>query len=287
MFHDRRGAAPVASERMRIVQIRDRVFVVTGGGDGIGRQLVLQLLGRGARVAAVDIRAEALAATAQAAASTGRLATFVADITDREAVAVLPDAVENALGPADALLNVAGIVQPFVKISDLSYEQIDRVMSVNFGGTVNMTKEFLPVLLNRPEAYILNIVSMGGLVPVPGQGFYGASKGAVKLLTDALLAELMGTNVHVSAVFPGNVSTNIVVNSGIPDPRDTSGKNKVVVTSPQDAARMILEAVEHNRPRVLIGDDARKLDRFARLRPTRAITSLAERIAQRLLARQQ
>ena len=102
-----------------------------------------------------------------------------------------------------------------MRLNDLDYAAIDRVFDVNWRGTLYMTKTFLPLLLARPEAHIVNVSSMGGFLPVPGQTIYGASKAAVKLLTEGLHSELAGTNVRVTVVFPGAVATNITANSGV------------------------------------------------------------------------
>jgi short-subunit dehydrogenase len=102
-----------------------------------------------------------------------------------------------------------------VKIKDLDYAAIERVFAVNWWGTLYVTKTFLPLLLARSEGHIVNVSSMGGLLPVPGQTIYGALKAAVKLFTEGLHSECAGTNVHVTVVFPGAVATNITANSGV------------------------------------------------------------------------
>ena len=131
------------------MKVRDKTIVVTGGGSGIGRQLVLELVRRGARVAAVDIRDENLAETAALAAAGDNVATVVVDVTDREAVEGLPGRVEAALGPVDGYISNAGIIQPFVRIQDLGYDDIDRVIAVNLYGAINMAKAFIPHLVER------------------------------------------------------------------------------------------------------------------------------------------
>ena len=177
------------------MEVRDKVVAVTGGGNGIGRQVVLELLRRGAKVAAVDIRQESLDETIELAAAGDRLATFAVDITNRSATESLPAEIADAHGPVDAVINVAGIIQPFVPLKDLEFEAIDRVINVNLYGTINIVKAFLPTLLQRPEAHLANVSSMGGFLPVPGQTIYGATKAAVKLMTEGLYAELLETNV--------------------------------------------------------------------------------------------
>ena len=262
------------------MQIKDNVFVVTGGGNGIGREVVLGLLSRGGRVAAVDLRPDSLGETARLAGAGDRLSTHTVDITDRAAVAALPAAVLAAHGQVDGLLNVAGIIQQFVPFAELSFEEIERVLSVNLWGVLHTTKTFLPLLLERPAACVVNVSSMGGLAPVPGQTIYGASKAAVKLLTEGLYAELMGTDVAVTTIFPGGVGTGIADNSGAAIPGvDPDSDLAANLTSPADAGRQIVEGVEKGSYRVVIGRDARMLDLLTRLVPRRATELVAKKMA--------
>ena len=252
-----------------------KVVVVTGAGSGMGRQVALELLRRRARVAAVDINAATLSETANLAPGGAEApATFVVNVTDRAAVEALPQAVVERFGSVDGVINCAGIIQPFVRLNELDYTAIDRVFDVNWRGTLYMTKAFLPLLLKRPEAHVVNISSMGGFLPVPGQTIYGASKAAVKLMTEGLHSELAGTNVHVTVVFPGAVATNITANSGVAIPAvgDASARR---VLAADKAARIILDGMERNSFRVLVGGDAKLLDRFYRLSPRRATAFIA------------
>ncbi len=253
--------------------VKDKVIVVTGGGNGIGRELVLALLSKGARVAAVDLNEQALNETVKIAGEmAGRLSTHVVNITDLKTVEALPEKVIAAHGAVDGLINNAGIIQPFVFLKDLTYAQIERTMNVNFNGMLYMTKTFLPTLLTRPEAHIVNVSSMGGFLPVPGQTLYGASKAAVKLLTEGLHSELMDTHVHVSVVFPGAIQTNITVNSGVatPEQQKSMDTGSIKMTLPSVAAQTILEGMEKNKYRILIGSDAKFMDFLTRLAPERA-----------------
>jgi short-subunit dehydrogenase len=272
--------APATGPEGSIMRIADKVFVVTGGGNGIGREVVLGLLQRGARVAAVDLSEAGLAETVTLASAGERLTTLAINVADRKAVLALPAAVIKAHGQVDGLLNVAGIIQPFVRVQDLDFDTIERVMNVNFWGVVNTSKAFLPELIKRPEAGLLNVSSMGGFLPVPGQAAYGASKAAVKLLTEALFAELQGTNVSVTVVFPGAVGTNITQNSGVEIPNmEALMKGKTPkTTSPADAARQIIEGMEKGAFRVLVGGDAKFMDRFSRLSPKRATLLIANQM---------
>ena len=263
------------------MQVQNKVIVVTGGGNGIGRELVLNLLQRGARVAAVDLNESALAETAKLAGDRQtNLSTHIVNITQREIVAALPEHVIAHHGAVDGLINNAGIIQPFVRVNDLDYAAIERVMNANFYGALYMTKAFLPQLLARPEAHIANISSMGGFLPVPGQTIYGAAKAAVKLFTEGLQAELLQTGVHVTIVFPGAIGTNIAANSGVEINLKSVGRmqNLLKPLAPAKAAQIILDGIEQNRERVFVGSDSVFLDRFYRLSPSRAVRLIAKQM---------
>ncbi len=262
------------------MEIQGNVFVVTGGGNGIGREVVLGLLRRGARVAALDVRPEALAETASLAGAGERLSTHVVDLADRAAVAAFPALVVAAHGRVDGLLNVAGIIQRFVPFDDLTYDDVDKVLAVNLWGVIHTTKEFLPLLKQRPQACVVNVSSMGGFVPVPGQTVYGASKAAVKLLTEGLYAEMRGTPVAVTVVFPGAVATAIADNSGVTIAgADAAREQAGRMTSAVAAADQIIDGVSRGSYRVVIGKDARMLDRISRLAPQRATDLVAKKMA--------
>lgn len=264
------------------MQVQGKVFVVTGGGNGIGREVVLGLLRKGARVAAVDLRADGLAGTATlAGVAAERLSTHELNVTDTAAVEALPEAVIATHGSVDGLLNVAGIIQRFVPFAQLTTADIERVMDVNFWGVVNMVKAFLPTLLARPAAAIVNVSSMGGFLPVPGQTIYGASKAAVKLFTEGLHAELEKGPVAVTVVFPGAIGTNITQNSGvdIPGGDAAAAESTHKVLPPAEAARQIIEGMEKGKYRVCVGNDSKLMDRLSRLAPERAMNLIAKQMA--------
>jgi len=260
------------------MKVQDKVWVVTGGGSGIGRHVVLQLLERGSQVAAVDLRAENLEETSRLAAAGRRLSTHVLDITDRRATESLPGDVIHAHGSVDGLLNNAGIIQPFEPVSELTYDAIDRVLNVNLMGTIYMVKSFLPILLARPEAHLANVSSMGGFFPFPGQTIYGASKAAVKLLTEGLYAELLESPVNVSVVMPGAVATEITEHSGVELDADP-GSSRIPQTSPEKAARIIIDGIERNRLHIFVGMDARLMDVAIKIAPTQATKFVRNRMA--------
>ncbi len=251
------------------MKVQGKVVVVTGAGNGMGREITLELVRRGAKVAAVDLREDFLAETKKAATALGGIVeTFVVDVTDSTKVAALPGQVIKKLGSVDAIMNNAGIIQPFVKINELSYQDAARVMNVNFTGPLHMVKSFLPELLKRPEAHILNVSSMGAYAPVPGQSVYGASKAAVKLFTEGLRSELLDTKVGVTVIFPGAIETNIAANSGMTIPAGTSAEtSKIKMTPAPLAAKTMVDAIENNKPRVCIGQDAKLMDFLTRLNP--------------------
>ena len=255
------------------MKLQNKVMVVTGAGSGMGRELVLALLARGASVAAVDLNATTLAETQALAGARGeRVSTHVVNVTDRARVEALPEEVIARFGAVDGLINNAGIIQPFVRLKDLDYAAIDRVVNVNLFGTLHMTKTFLPHLLARPEGHITNVSSMGGFLPVPGQTIYGATKAAVKLLSEGLNSELLETNVRVMVVFPGAMATNITVNSGVTIglTDDKANARSFKALEPAKAAVLILDGIESNRYRVLVGSDATFMDALYRLHPQRA-----------------
>jgi short-subunit dehydrogenase len=267
------------------MKVQNKVIVVTGGGSGMGRELALHLLSKNAKVVAIDINESALQETvALAGVKKDSLSTFIVDITDKSAVETLLDNVISRFGYVDGIINNAGIIQPFVKVTELNYATIERVMNINFYGTLYMIKTFLPHLLTRPEAHIVNISSMGGFLPVPGQTIYGASKAAVKLLTEGLNSELANTNVRVTVVFPGAVNTNITKNSGINIPQQSSTEGKSMkILSPAKATQIIIDGMENNRYRVLVGNDAKMMDFFYRINPRGAAGFISKKM-KRLLS---
>jgi short-subunit dehydrogenase len=248
----------------------DKVIVVTGAGSGIGRALVLNLLKKGARVAAVDISEASLRETVELAGEhRSKISSHIVNVSDKAAVEALPQQVIEAQGAVDGIINNAGIIQPFVRLNELEYAAIERVINVNLYGVIYMTKAFLPHLLERPEGHIVNVSSMGGFFPFPGQTLYGASKAGVKLLTEGLYSELLETKVEVTVVFPGAIATNITQNSGVtmttsPDAAASSG---VSMTSAEDAAEAIVSGMEKNKFQVYIGKDARMMNLMYKIVP--------------------
>ncbi|MCM3671007.1 SDR family NAD(P)-dependent oxidoreductase [Mesobacillus maritimus] len=258
------------------MKVFEKVIVVTGAGGGIGRELVSQLLEKGAKVAAIIHKSGLEDIKSLATIYGDNISTHIANLANREDVEKLPEEIISVHGCIDGMINNAGIIQPFHSVNDLDYEQIQRVMDVNFYGTLYMCKSFLPYLLDRPEAHITNVSSMGGFLPVPLQSIYCASKAAVKMLTEGLHLELRNTNVGVTIVFPGGVDTNLVRNAGIEIGK--VDKHSYKMLSPIDAAAIIIKGMENNQYRVLAGNDAKIMDFLYRLNPKKATSIIAKKI---------
>ncbi len=263
------------------MEVSNKVIVVTGAGSGMGRELTIQLVKRGARVAMADIHEQAMQETAEAAGKE-KVSMHVLDISDRAAVEKLPREVTDNHGTVDGVINNAGIIQPFVDVNQLEYSVIERVFNINFYGMLYMTKSFLPLLLERPVAHIANVSSMGGFIPFPGQAVYSASKAAVKIFTEGLYSELKETNVGVTVIHPGAINTNIMTNSGVgtPESARAAEENSSYKTLPAaEAAAIIIKAIEKNKFRVMVGNDARMLDIFYRISPKRAVDMIVKKMS--------
>ncbi len=261
------------------MKVKGKVIVVTGAGSGMGRQIALDLTRRKAKVALVDFREETLKETQKLVSEVGGESSIhLLDVSDADAVASLPEQVMKSLGAVDALINNAGIIQPFVKVNDLSMKDAMHVMNVNFTGPLMLTKAFLPELIKRPEAHILNVSSMGAYAPVPGQSVYGASKAAIKLFTEGLRSELIQTKVGVTVVFPGAIETNIAANSGMTN-MSADTESNFPTTKADVAAKLMVDAIEKNSPRLVIGKDAKTMDIISRINPVYAAKLIYKQMA--------
>jgi short-subunit dehydrogenase len=256
-------------------QIDGRVAVVTGAGSGIGRALAQNLAGRGCPLVLVD-RDEATLAETVASVDVPVLHRTL-DVSDRWALQGLAsDTKEWGQGEVGFVINNAGITVSQT-IADSSTEELERVMNVNFWGVVHGTQAFLPLLQAQDRGALVNVSSIFGIMAFPTQGIYCASKFAVKGFTEALRHELRGTGVRVHCVHPGGIATNIVRNAEIHvDDRGRTDRaamekdfDKVARTSPAKAAKVILGGVEAGRERILIGQDAKLMDRIVRLAPVK------------------
>jgi NADP-dependent 3-hydroxy acid dehydrogenase YdfG len=193
------------------------------------------------------------------------------DVTDRAAVLRYADDVVAEFGTVNIVVNNAGIAFTG-DIEKMSFEQIERVIDVDFWGVVNGTKAFLPHLIASGDGHVVNISSLFGLLAVPGQSAYNAAKFAVRGFTEALRQEMLvnGHPVHVTCVHPGGIKTAIARNAGAVAGQDQAAlasffDEKLAKTSPESAAKTIVRAVLGNRPRSVVGWDAKVLDALVRL----------------------
>jgi NAD(P)-dependent dehydrogenase (short-subunit alcohol dehydrogenase family) len=255
-----------------MTDIKGKVAVVTGAGSGIGRALAYELARRGATVAVSDVDEIGLAETARHARTIGaRVHEQRLDVTDRAAVLAYADKVAAEFGKVNIVINNAGIAFTG-DIADMSFEQIERVMDVDYWGVVHGTKAFLPHLIASGDGHVVNISSLFGILAVPGQGAYNSAKFAVRGFTEALRQEMLiaGHPVQVTCVHPGGIKTAIARNAGAVDGQDAATlaslfDTKLAKTSADAAAKSILRGVAFNAPRVLVGYDAKFLDLLVRL----------------------
>lgn len=269
-----------------MTSVRGRVAVVTGGGNGIGRATCEALAAAGCSIAVVDIDAVAAEQTAAAARRHGVSASVhILDVRDTAAVAGLPDAILAVHGACHILVNNAGVVTAgtFQNESD---DDLRWIIDTNLWGMLRLTRAFLPLLHAVDNAHIVNLSSMVGLVGMPYNTSYALTKGAVRSFSEALRSELIASGVGVTVVFPGSIRTNITQSA-----RGTHasalgamGRHRLanrLLLDPAVVARRIVRGIERNRPRVVVGPDARLLDLLSRVYPGRS--GLVGRVAGRRL----
>lgn len=254
---------------------QDRVAVVTGAAGGIGRATAIELARQGCHLAISDINGEGLQETAGEIEALGRkVSTHVMDVADKAAMEAFPQAVLDAHGRVDIVVNNAGVaVSDYVE--SISLEDFEWIVGINFWGVVYGTRFFLPHMIKAGEGHIVNISSLFGIIGVPSQAAYCATKFAVRGFTESLRIEMMGTGIGVTAVHPGGVRTNIARSAryhhgpaGETDQKVAAADfDRIARTTPESAGRQIAKAIRRNQGKLRIGADARLLDRIARLMP--------------------
>lgn len=257
----------------------NRVAVVTGAASGIGRALASQFAAAGCRLAISDINEAGLAEVAASLRAQGAdVHTELLDVADRAAVHAYADRVHAHFGEVHLVINNAGVALG-ATVEDMTYEDIDWLMGINFWGVVHGTKAFLPYLKQAEEGHIVNISSVFGLIGVPTQSAYNAAKFAVRGFTESLRMELEieGSSVSCSSVHPGGIKTNIARNARMNDVSHITGADaeksiadfeKMFRTTADDAAKTIINGIRNNKRRVLIGGDAYAIDTLQRSLPT-------------------
>ena len=266
-----------------------KLAIVTGGGSGMGRELVRQLAAHGCSVAACDVNADSVAETVGLA--TGEPGGVVSvtghecDVSDESAVLRFRDEALAAHGAdhVDLVFANAGTGGAGSFLTD-PREQWERVFGVNFWGVYYTARAFLPLLVAASEGVLVVTSSVNGFWASLGPGIphtaYSTTKFAVKGLTEALIEDLRVNAPHVRAVLvmPGHVSTNILGNSlralGGTDSEAIEQANTwfrdTALTTSEQAATIILDGVRSGAWRVLVGPDAHKLDEFVRAHPEQA-----------------
>jgi NADP-dependent 3-hydroxy acid dehydrogenase YdfG len=251
----------------------DKVVVVTGAGSGIGRALAVNLARRGALLALSDVDEAGLGATVSLVEKAG--ATEVrsdrVDVADRDAMARYALDVVEHFGRVNVVVNNAG-VSLTGDFTDLEYADIDWIVGVNLWGVIHGTKEFLPHLIASGDGHVVNLSSLFGLISMPGQSIYNATKYAVRGMSEALREEMLiaGHPVGVTSVHPGGIKTDIVRNSRVSAKEDKEATSrlfdeKLAKMTPERAAEIIVNGILKNRARVLVGLDAHAMHHFAKL----------------------
>jgi NAD(P)-dependent dehydrogenase (short-subunit alcohol dehydrogenase family) len=255
-----------------MTDVRGKVAVVTGAGSGIGRALAYELARMGAKVAISDVDTVGLAETKRQVEVIGApVHSQRLDVTDRTAVLAYADTVAAEFGTVNLIFNNAGIAFTG-NVEDMTFEQIERVMDVDYWGVVNGTKAFLPYLVASGDGHVVNVSSLFGLLAVPGQSAYNSAKFAVRGFTEALRQEMIINKrpVQVTCVHPGGIKTAIARNAQAVDGQDAGAlaeffDKKLAHTSADSAAKQILRAVKGNSSRAVVGYDAKALDVLIRV----------------------
>jgi len=250
---------------------KDSVFIITGAASGIGRQLAIQAAQQGADVIALDLNEEGLKETASLHQG---IRTRKLDVADAGQISnFAAETIPELLGRKLVLVNNAGVSLVSGDFKNTSLEDMEWLMNINFWGVVRMTKAFYPYLLKQGQGHIVNVSSVFGLAGMLHQCAYGPSKFAVRGFTETLRMELIGTGILTHSVHPGGVDTDIVRNGKFTgamsrDPQlHIRNFSRMAKTRPEDAARVILEGMARKKERILIGKDARLMDRMVRLFP--------------------
>lgn len=257
---------------------RGAVAVVTGAGSGIGRALAQQLHRQGARLALSDVDPVGLAQTAGLLEGAGGADRTVVrtdrlDVIDRAATTAYAHSVAAECGAVNLVVNNAGVSHGG-DLLGMSFDDLERVMNVDFWGVVNGTKAFLPHLIASGNGYLVNISSLFGLVAVPNQSAYVAAKYAVRGFTESVRMEMLAARhpVRVTCVHPGGVKTGIARNGTVNAGTERAGRTdffdqKLARTSADSAAATILAGAARGRARVLVGADAKVVHLLASLSP--------------------
>jgi len=254
-----------------------KTAAITGAASGMGRDTAILLAREGCNVAIADVDAKGLDETAALIRSEGvNVSTHILDVSDKEAVYNFADDVVRQHGEVNIVINNAGVGLTAM-IDSMEYSDLDWIMNINFWGVVYGTKAFLPYIIKSGEGRIVNVSSAFGLMGLPSQSAYCASKFAVRGVTESLQQELelIAGDIKAICVHPGGIKTNIVKNSRLdkiegltPDKEKAAAKfDRIARTTSAEAAALIVRAIKKDTRRLLIGSDARMIDRVQRIFP--------------------
>ena len=265
-----------------------RVVAITGAGSGIGRTLAVELAGRGALLALSDIDAGGLAETVDLTKSAGvrEVRSDAVDVASRPAVEQWAADVMGQLGRVNVLVNNAG-VSLTGEFAELEVDDMEWIVGTNFWGVVYGTRAFLPHLIASGDGHVVTMSSLFGLLSIPGQSLYNATKYAVRGFSESLREELLiaGHPVGVTVVHPGGIKTAIARSARVSRREDHAEfarmfDERLARMPPERAAEIILRGVLRGKPRVLVGLDAHVLHQFARVVGARYQDVVARRAAQ-------
>jgi short-subunit dehydrogenase len=247
---------------------------VTGAASGIGEALAHALAARGSDLVLLDRDASRLEGVAAAVRATGRqVATYVVDLADDAAAQAIGATLAREHPEITLLVNNAGVALGG-RFDQVTLEEFDWVLAINFRAVVRLTHALLPVLKAHPGAHLVNVSSIFGILAPPGQAAYAASKFAVRGFSEVLRAELAADGVGVTVVHPGGIRTRIAesarMGSGVDPEEIARGQEqfaKLLRIPPEKAASLIVTAIEKRRLRLLIGASAKIPDVLVRLFP--------------------
>lgn len=257
---------------------KNKVAAITGAGSGIGQQLALLLARQGCHLALSDVNQQGLAKTLELLKDTAvRVTIQQVNVAELKQVQGWARQVEQDHGSVNMIFNNAGVALAST-VEGASYDELEWIVGINFWGVVYGTKEFLPLIKKTGDGHIINISSLFGLTAQPTQSAYNATKFAVRGFTESLRQELDMQNCGVSAlcVHPGGIRTNIantakmnnsLLSLGINPEKSARNFNRLLRCPPEEAARQILEAVQKDKRRLLIGNDAKAIDLVQRVLP--------------------
>ncbi len=270
------------------MNLQNKIAVITGAGSGIGRALALALTDEGAQLALCDLHTDALQETVNLLKqNTAPPLLKVVDVSSKEEMNNFAEAVVQKFGQVDIMINNAGIALGKHSAIDVPESEFRKLMEVNFWGMVYGSQAFLPHLINQPQAALVNISSLFGLIGIAHQSPYCASKFAIRGYTESLIMELGATAPHVcvSSVHPGGVKTNISRSSIPGNPKYGNHERFIkkfeetqLKLPPEKAAQTIIKGVKNKKSRIVVGKDARWLDRINRIFPTYSLRLISKGI---------